>query len=361
MKQISNVLLKSAGLAFFILVTLTVLAACDGGSGATSTAGEGEKADTEQVYKLRMNSINPQSKEGDQSPSSIATVGFVERVKEKTNGRVEIEVFYSNQLAGQSESLDALARGTIDLQIITPAAWADKIPEGNWASLPFAWKSEEELFHLIRETEFGPLYEEALGNYGVKPLHYYYAASAGYLSNSPITKPEDMKGLVVNAVGTLKGNFYKEMGAGTASIPFSDYYEGLLRGTIDAVSFPYYAMESMKLSEVVKYVTTPGEVSPAISLIAISHKTWDKLPKDLQDLVMESALEIEKETIPASKAYTESGLNYAKETGLEIVEMTDEGYTEFVKIAKDTYWNGFAEMNDRTKKMIEIIEKNQER
>src|SRR5690606_27384271 len=115
-----------------------------------------------------------------------------------------IEAFYSNQLAGQGESLDALARGTIDIHVGTPSAWADKIPEGNWGSLPFAWKTEEELNHIIRNTEFGNLYAESLEEYGVKPLFYYHSAASGYLSNKPITSPEDFKGVVMNAVGTLK-------------------------------------------------------------------------------------------------------------------------------------------------------------
>lgn len=353
---------KFLGLLFCIAVTTLFLAAC-GGADTTSTGtsqSEGEKADKDTVFHLKMNSQNPPSPDGAPTPAEIATTGFADLVKEKTNGRVEIEVYYSNQLAGQSESLDALARGTIDLHVGTPAAWADKIPEGNWSSLPFAWKGEEQLNHLIRETEFGALYEEALLEYGVKPLHYYHSSSSGYLSNSPITKPEDMKGLVVNAVGTLKGEFYKSMGAGTASIPFADYYEGLLRGTVDAVSFPYYAMESMNLGEVIKYVTVPGEVDPAIGIIAISQKTWDKLPSDLQEIMMEVALEIEQQTIPASKEYSQDGLDYAKEIGLEIVEMSQEEYNEFKEIAKETYWKGFAETNDRTKKMMEILEGSKE-
>ncbi|WP_077211762.1 TRAP transporter substrate-binding protein [Bacillus dakarensis] len=341
-------------LYFFLVSILLVLSSCGGGTDNAST--DESEADAEKVFHLRMNTINPPAAGGPPTPSTIATDIFADEVREKTNGRVDIEVFYSNQLAGQSESLDALARGTIDLQVITPAAWSDKIPEGNFASLPFAWKSEEELSHLLRETEFGKLYEEALLNYGVKPLHYHYTGSAGYLSNTPITNPSDMKGLVVNAVGTLKGNFYKEMGAGISSVPFADYYEGLLRGTFDAVSFPYYALEVMKLGEVVDYITVPGEIDPSLSLIVISQSTWDKLPTDLQEIIWETAMDIEERTIKASQEYSARGFEYAKEIGVEIVEMTDEGYNEFLDTAKKTYWKGFAETNDRTKKMIEILE-----
>ncbi|WP_077212139.1 TRAP transporter substrate-binding protein [Bacillus dakarensis] len=358
MKLIQN--FKGIALGFFLVLALLVLAACGGGSDSASSNGnnasEGGKEDSEKVYHLRMNSVNAPSIEG--TPQTIAEKGFAELVKEKTNGRIEIEIFYSNQLAGQSESLDALARGTIDLQVNAPAAWGDKIPEANWSNMPFAWKTEEELDHLIRHTEFGELFAESLEQYGVKPLHYYYSSSAGYLSNSPITKPEDFKGLVMNSSSNLKSKFYQEMGSGIANIPYAEYYEGLLRGTVDVVNFPYYAMETMKLSEVVKYVTIPGEVAPAPTLIAISKATWDELPSDLQELLMEAALEIEQQTIAASKEFTERGIQYARDEGLEIVEITDEGYKEFIEIAKKSHWAEYAASSERSKKMIEILNGN---
>ncbi|WP_077211764.1 TRAP transporter substrate-binding protein [Bacillus dakarensis] len=354
-----NFIISRIGLTFIFALSLLLLAACGGGSDSAATEGNsdgGDKANSEKVYNLKMNSQNAPPLEG--SPSHHAQVGFAELVKEKTNGRVNIEIFYSNQLAGQSESLDALARGTIDFHVGTPSAWADKIPEGNWSNLPFAWKNEEEVYHLLRETDFGKIYEEAVNSYGVKLLFYYHSAAAGYLSNKPISSPSDFKGVVTNMSGTLKGDFYKGMGAGIASIPFADFYEGLLRGTVDSVLYPYYAMESMKLAEVVKYVTVPGEVSPAIGIVSISQSAWDELPSDLQEIVMEAALQIEKETMPLSKAYTDKGLEYAKEQGLEIVEMSDESYNEFLARAKETVWTEFAAINDRTKKMAEILEEN---
>lgn len=345
-----------------LLFVLLVLAACGDGSDTASNqsnnaSSENGKEDTEKVYHLRMNSVNAPSVEG--SPQTIAEKGFAELVKERTNGRVEIEIFYSNQLAGQSESLDALSRGVFDLQVIAPSAWADKIPDGNWASISYGWENEEGILHLLRETEFGDLYAQALGEYGVKPLYYYFTGGAGYLSTSPISEPDDMKGLVVNTLG-IKTGYYKAMGAGIASIPFADYYEGLMRGTVDVVAFPYYAMETMKLAEVVDYVTVPGDYQPAVTLIAISQQTWDELPEDLQEIVMEAALEIEKKTIPASKEFTARGLEYAKAEGLEIVELTDEAINEFLEIGKQSYLAEFAKINDRTKKMLEIIEENRQ-
>jgi len=353
MKDLLKDFKKLPAIAILMLLAVLMLAACGGGGEKANSDGAGDGK--EEPIKLRLNSQIPPSVEG--SPTYIAQEVFADMVKERTNGRVEIEIFYNNQLAGQAESLDALARGTIDLQFSPPVAWADKIPEGNWSSMPYAWKSEEHVLHLLRETELGELYDEALAEYGVKTLHYYFSAGAGYLSKSPIEKPEDLKGKVVNSLG-LANEFYKATGSGLASIPFADYYEGLLRGTIDVVMFPYYSLETMKLSEVVDYISVPGVNNPSVGIVAVSLKTWEKLPKDLQEIIQEVSLEIEQLGAPASKAFTERGIEYGKEQGVEVVEISDEDYQKFVEISKETYWKKFAEVSDRTKRMVEVVEEN---
>ncbi|MFC4024055.1 TRAP transporter substrate-binding protein [Oceanobacillus longus] len=347
-----------------IKMTLTIMAisflfiivAC---SDDTSTTSEGEDTveaveGKEEVYKLKLNSIN--SPHADlESPAAVATIGFAERVEERTDGRVEIEIFYNNQLAGQSEALDALARGTIDLQVFSHAAWADKIPESDWGSLPYAFQGEESLSHLLNETEFGDLYAEALGEYGVKPLHIYYSSAAGYMSNTPIAKKDDFSGTVLSGPSPNIADYYSSLGAGIASVSFVEYYESLLRGTIDGITFPYYTLDVHNLHEVVDYVTIPGEVDPAISGIAVSQSTWDDLPSDIQEIILEVSKEVEAETLGISKQYTQSGIQFAEENGVEVVEMNEEDYNELREISKETYWKNFGKQNDRTKQMVDIL------
>lgn len=330
-----------------LLISLLVLAAC--GSGAESSSNDKE------VITLKYNStFTPPTKKSE--PTSIITEKFAELVEERTDGRLKIDLYYSNQLAGQAESLDALAKGTIDIQNITPSAWGDKIPEGNFSGLPFWNINEEHTMYIMRETEVGELYEEAMEEYGVKVLSYWAGSGNGYMSaKSPIASPADMEGLIANINTSMSIGYYEEMGVGVATIPFAEQYEGLQRGTIDFINFPYFTLEKLKLAEVVDYIMTPSTINPALAMLAINKDTLEGLPEDLREILIETALEMESETLVASKEVTVEALEYAKENDVQIIDTTEDNYNEFIEIGKRTAWDSFSKQNDRTKKMVDVL------
>lgn len=289
-------LAKTTQLIIAILL-LAVVTACGANSTEPASSGDG-KGESEETFTLKYNTAYPPS-EFDWDPKAKLTEEFAELVEERTDGRVKIEIYYSNQLAGQVESLDALAKGTIDIQNVTPSAWGDKIPEGDIAALAYWDISEEHALHIMRETEVGEIYEEALSNYGVNLLGYWPASATGIMSTKKIEKAEDFKGLVMNISSSLTSDFYTSVGAGIATIPFAEQYEALMRGTVDAIQFPFYSLETYKLAEVIEYVVVPPTVSPALGLVAISQKTLDKMPEDLQKILLDTAREMEGQGLMA--------------------------------------------------------------
>ncbi|MFC5587722.1 TRAP transporter substrate-binding protein [Sporosarcina soli] len=336
---------------FLIVSIILLLAACDGGS---------KQASSEETFTLKYNSAFPPSIE-EWHAKAKATEEFVRLVEERSNGRVKIDIFYSNQLAGQVESLDALAKGTIDLQNITPTAWGDKIPEGSFTALPYWNINEEHSLYIMRETEIGKQYEEAMENYGVKVLSYWPGSATGLMSNKPIKNVSDLKGLTMNLTSDLMADFYKQTGIGVATIPYAEQYEALLRGTLDGIQFPFYSLEDYKLAEVVDYITKPATISPALGVVAMSQKTMDKLPEDLQKIIIDTALEMENEGLAGSKKLTEEAYIYAQENDIEIINMTKVAYEEIRELHKETTWANFAKKSDGAKKMVDLLDEETEK
>lgn len=297
----------------------------------------------------------------DWEPNMVATKKFADLLKEKSDGRINVEIFYNNQLAGQAEALDALARGTIDLQSSTPAVWGDKIPEGVITGLPFWNMGHDHTKYMLRETEFGKLMDEAYEEYGIKILFYWPSGDTGFISSTPIASPDDMKGLVVLNASNFSLDWYKAMGAGTASISYAEMYEGYLRGTVDAAIFAFNALEAMKLHEVAKYISVPGTLAPSLGFVTMSKESFESLPEDLQEIVLEVAKEIEDEAFNASQKLADYTYDFAEENGVEIVRMTKEAYEEFKKLNQEHMWTKIEAANERTKKMIEVINEENEK
>lgn len=352
-------MMKKFNSLLFIVSAILLLAACSSDKEKESSTkdepNKGKDVSSEETFTLKYNSAFPPSTQ-DWHAKYKATEEFAKLVEEKSDGRLKIDVFYSNQLAGQSESLDALAKGTIDIQNLTPSAWGDKVPEGDVTGLAYWNINEEHSLYIMRDTDIGELYEEAMGEYGVQVLSYWPAGAAGFLSTKPIASVSDLKGLTMNLHSSLAADMYAKAGAGVATIPVAELYEAFLRGTLNGVSFPFYALEDYKFAEVVDYITLPATISPVLGLVAISQKTMDKLPEDLQKILIETGLEMENAAIEGSKRLTEHGYKYAEENGVEIINMTKEAYEEMLKLNKETSWKKFAEKNERTRRMVELME-----
>ena len=61
-------------------------------------------------------------------------------------------------------------------------------------------------------------------------------------------------------------DYYKSMNAGVAIVPFVELYEGMLRGTVDAISAPFSALDTYQYHEVVDYLNVPGTINPMFGL-----------------------------------------------------------------------------------------------
>src|SRR5699024_151501 len=189
----------------------------------------------------------------------------------------------------------------------------------------------------------------------VKPLIYWMSGMNVFMSNSPIKSTDDFKKLVMNASSVPFEDYLKALDSGIATLPFAEYYEGLSRGTIDGILYPPYALDTSSLHEVVDYITVPGFYSAVIGTVSISKKSWDELPPDLQEIILDVASELQETMIDGSKEYTQYGLDFAKENNVEIIKMSKDDYDEFFKLGQEEVWDKFANINDRTKKMVDVL------
>lgn len=331
------------------LLMLAIFALTSIGCGGTAST---EKPKEEQKYTLRMNySFAPANDKND--PKYLASEIFAQRVNEKTNGRVEIKIYYNNQLIPYNQALDAMTQGTIDMNG-GGAYWGEILPTQDFGWLPYGFYGSDHMRHLMRETEIGDISRKALESKGVKVLFYYPLGDQGMLSKQPITKIEDAKGKLVRLGTGLWTNWYKSIGAAPVSISGPELYEALMRGTIDVAMYPVYTLKTTKLIEVAKNATLPAVLEPSTCVNYISLKAWNKLPKDLQAIVEEVSLQIEQEAIEQNNKFVAEAEKWAKENGANINYLTKEEYQMWVDSAQ-VAWDEFAAKSPETKRMVEIL------
>jgi len=115
---------------------------------------------------------------------------------------------------------------------------------------------------------------------------WVHAPGHFHLAKKPVHKLEDLAGLKLRAATPMLTTMVKTLGAIPVSIPAPDTYTALERGTVDGTIFPWEAISSFKLAEVLRHHVDVGlYVAPLFTMM--NQKKYDSLPPDLRKVIDE--------------------------------------------------------------------------
>jgi TRAP-type transport system periplasmic protein len=230
-------------------------------------------------------------------------VSFAEKVKQRSNGRIEVEIFHSAQLFGGKEEMGALERGDIDLASPLDTYNTGLVPALGISSMPFMWPNPDAIQKTLDAGLFDLGINQAMAKRNVKVLN---VAAGGpyqiYGKGFSVRKPADLKGKKIAVSGTAASKAMELIGAAPTSMSSSDLYVALQRGTIDATSRPFLTGIGRKLYEVLDNVTVVN-MSYFTTFLSINMDTWNRLPADLQKVVQDAANERSQEQLKLLNDY----------------------------------------------------------
>ncbi|WP_099156973.1 TRAP transporter substrate-binding protein [Virgibacillus ndiopensis] len=257
---------------------------------------------------------------------------FAELVSEKTNGKLEIEIYPNEQLGSETEVLNSIEAGTVDMTISgeTMQNWA---PEAALMAVPYAFKNEEHVKKVI-EGEIGKEIESAIKDkVGVTPLYYHLRAPRNLTSNKPIKSPADLEGFKMRVPNVpLFMDAWEKAGASPQVMAFSEVFTGLQQSVIDGQENPVDLIHSGSLFEVQDYVNKTEHVRSWIYVV-VGNEQLNSLNEDMQAAVKEAAKEAQKFGMDLYEKETEGYEQKLKDEGMEFVEVDQEAFAKAMKPA----------------------------
>jgi len=212
-------------------------------------------------------------------------------LKAASGGRLDFTPYPGGEIMPTMETFDAVSTGTLKIDFSYGPYWIGKLPMAIYASgiPPFTLTRWEHYKVLYYELGLEELIRKAYAKHNI----YYVAAmptnNAVMLGKFPVNKAADLKGKKFRATG-LYAEVLNEAGASATYFPWGEIYGALEKGTIDGViAGPLSSQADSGFHEPTKYLLeTPITPVDAWSL-HINMDAWNELPKDLQDLIVESA------------------------------------------------------------------------
>jgi TRAP-type C4-dicarboxylate transport system substrate-binding protein len=281
---------------------------------------------------------------------------IVRRVKERTNGGLDIKIFPPDALFKVLEAPDALKRGAIEMLCSSGPYHVNILPESllEWG-LPYGTKSSQETAKIILESEFVSVLRKA---YAEKHNAYLVglgsASSYNYITRFPIQKMEDLKGKKIRATGT-SAKIATAHGAVPVSLAGAEQYMALQRGTVDGTIFPPYAGLSYKMFEVAKHISWPPIYSAANINFLVNMNAWNQLPKEYQTILQEETAKMAQYTFHESGPALEkiSREDGKKQYGAESTWLSDAEFARFQK-ATMPLWEEWENKSPYCAQMVKI-------
>jgi TRAP-type C4-dicarboxylate transport system substrate-binding protein len=233
---------------------------------------------------------------------------FAEEVRKRTNGEVEIRIFWSEALGKASENLSLMQSGAVEMGAMSPAYFPKQLPFHTAPnSIPMAMSSVAQANALMKRllSEVPAFQEEAKAN-GVRTLFFHHLNPYLLVSKEPMTTLASVRGKKLRTWGTDMPRMAQAADMTPVTLSLPEIYEGLSRGVIDAAPFSVDLVMNYKLFEVARNISEITLWLGPSWGVWIAEATWQKLNAPAQKVMLEVADEANRRdmeaTIAAEKA-----------------------------------------------------------
>ncbi|HZG85939.1 TRAP transporter substrate-binding protein [Paenibacillus sp.] len=321
-----------------IAVALAALLVSGCGAGANSSGGtaqsgtSGSGASEGPTYSFRLAETHPAD-----YPTTKGDVKFAELVKERSNGRITIEVFPSAQLGEEKAVIEQVQLGAIEFTRVSTGPMAEFNKDFGVFSLPYIFDNDEHVWKfLLSDKGMGLL--DTLQSSGLQGLGWYSSGARSFYSSKPITSIEDLKGQKIRVIeNKLNLAIISALGASATPMPYGEVYSSLQTGVLDAAENNYPSYYSSKHYEVAPHLLLDRH-QRVPEVLLVSKTVWDKLSAEDQALIRQAALdsiEYQREEWAKYEKESEDAVRAAGVTITEVEDLTP--WKDAVKPVIDSY------------------------
>ena len=234
------------------------------------------------------------------------------KIRERSGGRFEMQIFGNSQLGGDTQMLSQVRANAIQFFQGGGIILSILVPEASQSGIGFAFSDYDKVWAAL-DGDVGAYIRGGFEKLGLHPFERMWDNGFRQISTSTgsINTPADLQGLKLRVPpGQLYTSLFQSLGAAPTSINLAETYSALQTKIVSGQENPLVVFNTAKYYEVQKFVSLTSHVWDGVWLFA-NGKAWAALPEDLQKIVADSLNESgldQRAKIAATNASLESEL-----------------------------------------------------
>lgn len=276
-------------------------------------------AQAQDEYTLRFNHVL-----GPSEPFHEGFLDWAERVEERTDGGLTIEVFHSAQLGVEEDIIEQIRQGANIGQNTDAARLGNYVPGIAVVNGPYFLDSMEQAFALADSPTMQEWQQELADEHGLKVVCFDWVQGfRHFFTNEPIKTPEDLDGLRVRTPpAPIWQESIRALGAEPTAMNFTDIYPGLQQRAVDGAELVYPNITAADLNEVLSHANETGHIL-LVNFQVVSSQWFNDLPEDYQTALVEECRTAGQETSKVVQEAVEEAKAEVIDRGMTVVEDVD--------------------------------------
>jgi tripartite ATP-independent transporter DctP family solute receptor len=280
---------------------------------------------------LRLAETHPQD-----YPTTKGDYEFARLVKERTNGRIIVEVFHSKQLGEEKAVIEQVQLGAIDFTRVSISPVSAFARELDAFQLPYLYRDATHMWKVLD----GPIGQEILKKLEAANfvgLGWFEAGSRNFYTKKQVKTVGDLKGMKIRVQqAPLMVGMVEALGAVATPLSFGEVYSALQTGVIDGAENNWPSYLSTSHYEVAKYFIL-DEHTRVPEITIASKKVFDKLSKEDQVMLRKAMKDAQPYQFKLWVDFEKVAEKTVRDKGSIITEINPQEKQKFMDAMKPLY------------------------
>ena len=218
-------------------------------------------------------------------PMNVRGKQAVDAIKAETNGRLDIQIFPSNQLGSDTDTLSQLRSGGVDMFNLSGLILSTLVTPAALNGLGFAFSDYNVVWRAM-DGDVGAYIRAQIAKTNLMALEKIWDNGFRQITTStkPINTAEDLRGFKIRVpVSPMWTSMFKAFDSAPASINASEMYTALQTKVVDGQENPFAVISNFKLYEVQKYCSITNHMWDGFWTL-VNRRSWDRLPPNVRDI-----------------------------------------------------------------------------
>ena len=180
---------------------------------------------------------------------------FTKALTTLSQGQIAVQSFPAGALANEQDVPSAVQSRVVDISLSTMGVWASVSPPAALLNSVMFRPTDQTFQGLVGNgTPLFKALDQSLRKHGVVLLAVLDNGPPMIISRPPLLQPSDFKGKAIRVYDRASSEIVHTLGAAPSTMPVSDVYPALQRGTVEAAIGGIQGVVGLKEYEVTKYM-----------------------------------------------------------------------------------------------------------